>query len=78
MEINALKETSTNEEEENNTVKLVTIEVKGKKTTVEKLEDLDEEITNAMTAEDFLKFCHNIEYEKTSVASRNKSSSVKK
>ena len=78
MEINALKETSTNEEEENNTVKLVTIEVKGKKTTVEKLEDLDEEITNAMTAEDFLKFCHNIEYEKTSVVSRKKSSSVKK
>ena len=67
-EINALKETSTHEEEENNTVKLVTIEVNGKKTIVEKLEDLNEEIINAMTADDFLKFCHNIEYEKTSVA----------
>ena len=30
--------------------------------------DLYEEITNAMTADDFLKFCDNIEYEKTSVA----------
>ena len=67
-ESNALKETSTNEEKEDNTVKLVTIEVNGKKATVEKLEDLDEEITNAMTADDFLKFCDNIEHEKTSVA----------
>ena len=40
----------------------------GKKVTVEKIEELDDETTNAMTADDFLKFCDNIEFEKTSEA----------
>ena len=48
-----LNENSANEETESNTAKLVTIEVNGKKFTVEKIEELDDETTNAMTADDF-------------------------
>ena len=37
----------------------------GKIVTVEKLKDLDEETTNAMTADDFLKFCDDFQVEKS-------------
>ena len=63
-----LNENSANEETESNTAKLVTIEVNGKKFTVEKIEELDDETTNAMTADDFLKFCDDFQFEKTSEA----------
>ena len=63
-----MEEESTNEISESNAAKLVTIEVNGKKITVEKYEDLDEETTNAMTADDFLKFCDDFHIEKTTDA----------
>ena len=37
----------------------------GKKVSVEKLDELDKETTNAMTADDFLKCCDDCKFERT-------------
>ena len=67
-EIVDVEEDSDNDETVSNAAKKITIEVNGKHITVEKFEDLDEETTNSMTADDFLKFCDDFHIEKTSDA----------
>ena len=53
------------------TAKKVTIEVDGKIFSVENINDLDEDTVNAMTADDFLKFCDDVEIEKASEMDEN-------
>ena len=65
-EIVYVEEDSDNDKTVSNAARKITIEVNGKQITVEKFEDLDEETTNAMTADNFLKFCDVFQIEKTS------------